>query len=119
MQGEENQKFQIISTTGKKLCITIDKVGPNFFCHMGEENFYEGKIQGDLLLGYHSVNGSRKGWWIDIIKMVPSGQGYGSLFLQTVLANLKIHPQDVHVCASSENSERFYVKNGIGHLEMG
>ncbi len=52
-------------------------------------------------------------WNLELMNVIPSNQGYGTMFLSKVLETENLKPENMTVCPISIESARFFKRNGF------
>lgn len=70
-------------------------------------------ISGDKIYGRIVLEKYGDVWNLELMNVMPTGRGYGTAFLGSVLHNEGLNAGDMTVCPMSEGSRRFFERNGF------
>lgn len=70
-------------------------------------------LQGGAISGYIVLEKCGSIWNLELMKVLPTGQGYGSRFLERVLHKEGLDPKLMTVCPTCDDSRRFFTKHGF------
>jgi hypothetical protein len=71
------------------------------------------QLQGDMISGFIVLERYGEVWNLELMEVIPCGQGYGTYFLQIVLQKEGLDPNLMTVCPISEDSRRFFRRHGF------
>ncbi len=72
-------------------------------------------LTGDIVSGYIVLEQYGDIWNLELMEVSPTGKGFGSLFLNYVLKEENLQPQNMTVCPISYESRRFFQRHGFKH----